>query len=120
MAYQAKLSISLDVRDAEGNSTLPYDPEPFRWSPTILKREVVSLTGAAFTALSPPTGATAVLILPGALVSLTLKGITGDAGIPVTPASGPISAPLFLTLGATPALGILNPGSTGTVTVLWV
>ena len=86
---------------------------------SLLKREVVSLTGSAFTALSPPSGAKAVVIFCGSTASLTLKGITGDGGITTTPSS-PIGLPLVMPLGSSPGIGFLNSGSTATVEVWWL
>jgi len=88
---------------------------------SISKLETVSLTGSAFTALSPPSGAKAVLILPGTSVSLSLKSVTGDGGIAVTPASSPLSVPILLPLGATPSIGIANgSASTQSVECIWI
>lgn len=99
-----------------------WAPEPTRFTPASLlpKREVVSLTGSAFTALSPPSGAKAAIIDVGTSVSLTLKGLTGDSGTTVAPASSPIGLPLVVPLGATPSIGFANGSATAqTVTVWW-
>lgn len=82
------------------------------------KRETVGLT-AAFTSLSPPTGAAAVMIrvISGA-VTLTLKGPTGDTGVVLQ--SGTLGTiPVLLPLGTTPSIGILSDG-VATVEVIWL
>lgn len=117
----AELEFALRIWDDNGRKTALHEPDVMRWTPTVRKMELVSLTGSAFTALSPPTGATAVLILPSTNVSLTLKGVTGDTGVTIAPASNALSLPLFLPLGATPSIGITNgSSSTQTLYVYWV
>ena|SRR5438445_9899757 len=71
----------------------------------------VVLTNGVFTALSVPTGSKAVRIRTSGAVSLTLKGVTGDVGVTISPATGAITDDLYLTLGTTPSIGILNGGA---------
>lgn len=85
-----------------------------------VKREKVSLTGSAFTALTPPSGATAVILRLGASVSLTQKGVTGDTGTTIAPTSNPKGVPFLIPLGASPSIGIANAGSTVTIEVIWI
>lgn len=84
--------------------------------------ETVSLTGSAFTALTPPTGTKGVVIILGTATSLTLKGATGDTtGIKIAPASNPVNIPFCTPLGASPSLGILNGESSAqSVKVVWL
>ena len=122
MSLLASLRLIVEVVGEDGVETA-WAPEPTRFTPASLlpKREVVSLTGSAFTALSPPSGAKAAIIDVGTSVSLTLKGLTGDSGTTVAPASSPIGLPLVVPLGATPSIGFANGSSTEqTVTVWWV
>lgn len=86
------------------------------------KEEWVSLTGSTFTALSPPSGAKAVRIwLTSADVSLTLKGVTGDTGVVVSPASAFAGMILNLSLGTSPSIGFANGTATARVVrVLWL
>lgn len=113
-------SISLQIDVSDGFQALLSEHTKHRFASVGLKRESVSCTGSAYTALSPPAGAKAVAILPGSAVSLTLKGVTGDTGIPIAPASAPIGIPCLLPLGATPTLGIANASATAqVVTVVW-
>jgi hypothetical protein len=114
------VQVLVTTRDADGEVFRENRP-PVQISHDYLKREVVTAAGSTFTALSPPTGAKAVLIRPPAgAVSLTLKGVTGDTGVTVAPASSPIQGTLFLTLGASPSLGITNGNATDrAVEVTW-
>ena len=123
MAATVELEISLTVRDTEGRVILTEPSKVYRWTPAsgLPKREVVSLTGSAFTALSPPTSAKAVLIYLESGVSITTKGVTGDTGTTVAPASGPIRAPVLLPLGASPSLGLTNGNASAqSVTCIWL
>lgn len=122
MANIATLRLQLTVEGDDGQGIILNEDRTVRWAASVVKREEVSLAGSiTFTALTVPSGAKAVLIIPPpGTTSLTAKGITGDTGTTIVPASTPILAPLFLTLGASPSLGILNAGSTVTVTIIWV
>lgn len=84
------------------------------------KRETVSLTNAAFTALTVPAGAKGVLICCDQLLGpMTLKGVNGDAGIVILTASAP-GVPILLPLGTTPTIGILNSNAAAqTVDIIW-
>ncbi len=119
----ANLQIQFSVEDGQGGRDA--DSTRARWSTGDanslgVKREKISLTGSAFTALTVPTGAKSVEIRVGSAISLTLKGVTGDTGITIAPASNPISAPVFLPLGASPSVGILNgSASAQTIETIW-
>lgn len=82
------------------------------------KTETITLS-AAFTALSPPTGATwvAMRVVTGA-VTLTLKGITTDTGV-VLQSAALGTLPLCLPLGTSPSIGILSDGA-ATIDCLWI
>lgn len=119
MATSAAIVLSAICNDGTRDTQALYS------APTIAdvlgtngKREDVALT-AAFTALSPPTGAVCVMIkLVSGAVTLTLKGVTGDTGIKLQ--SGTLSTiPICLPLGTTPSIGILSDG-VGVVEVLWL
>jgi hypothetical protein len=74
---------------------------PLTISPTVdnlYEALVVDLASGANT-ITVPTWATGVLIIPTSTntVALTLKGVTGDAGIEIGPAS-----PTLLTFASTP------------------
>jgi hypothetical protein len=120
MAMLTQVQILISTRDEDGEVFRNNRP-PLQISHTSVKQEVVTATGSAFTALSPPSGAKAVLIRPPAgAVSLTVKGVTGDTGVTVAPASNPLQGDLFLTLGASPSLGIANGNATDrALTVVW-
>jgi len=90
-------------------------------SSAVPKREQVTVAASTFTALSPPTGAKAVLIDMGSALSLTLKGVTGDTGIAIMPSSSPTPVPVLLPLGTSPSIGITSAyGSGQAVTVWWI
>lgn len=58
------------------------------------QQQAVSLTASAFTALTVPTGAKAMLVETTSLDGVKLKGVTGDTGISVdstTPILVPVS-----------------------------
>lgn len=61
-----------------------------------------------FNAITVPTGATAVLIIPpsGNAQTITLKGVTGDTGVPLSK-----TMPSAIALGSSPSLGILTGGA---------
>lgn len=123
MAVQASLDYRLNTNSPAGIGIAQTNQS--RWTPgagTGGKRETVSLTGSAFTALSPPSGSKLLVIVLGAAVSLTLKGITGDsASITLTPATNPLGLDAMIPLGATPVIGILNGVVTAqTVECIWL
>jgi hypothetical protein len=121
MAAIATLKIELTVEGAEGQGVILNEERTVRWAPTVIKREEVSLTGSAFTALSPPTGAKLALIIPpSGAASWTDKGVTGDTGTTSIPSSSAILAPIVRSLGATPSIGVTNGGSTVTAVVIWL
>lgn len=115
----ATLQLNFLVEDGAGNRDT--DATRARWScgnanSLGVQRQQVVLAGSVFTALTVPSGAKTVEIRVGSAVSLTLKGVTGDAGIAITPATNPTGCPVILPLGATPSIGILN-GSASPQTV---
>ncbi len=83
------------------------------------QRQTVTLT-AAFTALTPPTGATFVCIqMTTGTATLTLKGVTGDTGI-VLNAAALLTLPICLPLvAASSSIGILSDGA-ATLDLLWL
>lgn len=85
------------------------------------KVEAVELPGDTFTALTPPDGAKAVVLILGTAAELVLKGITGDTGVEMTPASNPLGIDAILPLGDDPSLGILNDDTEDvTIQVAWL
>lgn len=69
-----------------------------------------------FQNLSPPSGATAVLIIPasGNAQTLTLKGVTGDTGVLLNK-----TQPTVVALDTSPSIGVTTGGS-ATFTVVWM
>src|SRR3972149_5737094 len=106
MAALADLEFSLTVRGSDGSIQAAHTPGPLRWSPSVLKRESVSLVGSStFTALSPPSGAVLlVLVLNGTPTgALTLRGVVGDTGVAIAPATLFRGFPVVLPLGTSPS-----------------
>lgn len=81
----------------------------------------VTLTGSAFTALSVPAGAKVMFCFfkAASAVNLVLKGITGDQGIPLLPATSPGPWDLRLPLNGT-SVGFQNNGSTQVIELLFL
>lgn len=73
--------------------------------------------GSGFTAMTVPTGYTAVLIIPpaGNANTITLKGITGDTGIALSK-----TLPTLLSLGASAAFGLTVGGAITSITLIWM
>jgi len=111
MASSVKLKIELEVSDIESKTVLGQELDR-KWSlPSGLpngQRQPISLTASAFTSITVPSGVNAVMLVLGAAFNLVLKGITGDTGINLVPTTNPLGIDVFLPLGASPSLGILN------------
>lgn len=122
MAATAQTSMTTTVTDAAGNVLNVVSSPQFNLGVGgFAVDQEVSLTNAVFTAFTVPTGAKAVRIRTNNAPSLVLKGITGDTGIPISVSATPLSDDIYLTLGATPALGILNNGASPvTVRCIWM
>lgn len=122
MASRVEVVNAIRIDDADGTKIM-HSPEPKRFGPGVTpngKRETVSLPGSTYTALTVPSGAKHLYIILGTAVSLTIKGASGDTGIPILPSSNPTGADLSTPLGASPTPGILNgSASTQTVEVIW-
>lgn len=63
-----------------------------------------SFAAATFAAITVPTGATAMLIIPPSsnAGTITLKGVTGDTGVALSK-----TLPSAIALGSTPSVGLL-------------
>ena len=123
MSQLAKINLNIEVKDETFNRVVG-EVKTITFAPGTLlpKREKVTLTLSAFTALSPPSGAKAILILlPTTIINLTLKSITGDGGTTIVPATNPSGVPLLLPLGSSPNIGILNNHSSNQVVdIIWL
>ena len=127
MSSFVDLQVDIEVKD-ELFTQVQAVRSKGRWVPvsTNGKRENVSLTLSAFTALSPPSGASMLVIdfsrpPNSTIINLTLKGVTGDTGITLRPATNLKPMSLILPLGATPSIGILNNhSSTQVIELLWL
>lgn len=123
MASIVTCKTEVSVRSVDGLEG-QHAPVASRWAPgagTNGTRQTVTLTASAFTALSPPTGAKAVVLILGTATGLTLKGVTGDTGVALVPASNPLGIDAVLPLGTTPSIGITSSNtSSQTIEVWWL
>lgn len=129
MASRVNLKLDIEVKD-EVDAARQTVKSRAAWLPATAlpngKRETVTLTLSAFTALSPPTGAKALVIEwdkepNDSIINLTLKGVTGDTGIKLIPSSAQPRIPLVLPLGASPSIGIANAeASNQVIEILWL
>jgi len=72
----------------------------------VRQQQTVSCTAGAFTSITVPSGAKAILIDVGTSTDLALKGVTGDTGISLDS-----TCPVLLPISDDPAtttLGLLN------------
>lgn len=114
----ARLLVRFVVVDDETETTQDRRDFESEIASPILAQHTVALS-SGFNALSPPSGATHVLIEPvSGAVTWTLKGVTGDTGIALAAASTLPTRPVCIPLGTSPALGITTNGA-GVVRVFW-
>lgn len=80
------------------------------------QRVAIALTAGANT-LTPPAGTRGLIIIgpTGSVNTKTLKGITGDTGIPIDPAGVTI-----LALPSGPGTLVITSGGTETITIYWL
>ena len=123
MASFVTLTQELRIDSADGNQG-GRSPITTRWVPGAGvngKREQITLTASAFTALSPPTSAKAVMLILGTAINLTLKGVTGDTGTKLVPATLPLGFDAIIPLGASPSIGITSAHTSDqTIEVIWL
>jgi len=115
----AVAEVKLELHCENGDGTTVHHKSSKRWSPASGlangQRSIVSLPGSTYTSISVPTSAKMMaILLPTSAVSLTLKGTSGDTGIPLSPSSGFAGLDCLISLGASPTPGILNGSSTAT------
>lgn len=120
MARLARVKLSIEVFENGAVINEITKDNTFSLGANLPSEDRVSLTGSAFTALSPPSGAKGAFIETGSNASLTIKGVTGDNGVAITPASNIWGGWAFIPLGSSPSIGIANAGSTAVVRVLWI
>lgn len=117
----AELLLRLSVRDGADYAVDEDLFEGGRFATSVLKQETISINASTFQALTVPTGAKALIIELGSAVSITLKGVTGDTGVKLTPASDPLGLPAIIPLGASPSIGILNgDASAVSIPLIWL
>lgn len=68
----------------------------------------IQTLASGFNVITPPTGTTMVCIIPpvGNVITITLKGVTGDTGIPLS-----LTNPTWLSLPASPGTFGLTCGA---------
>lgn len=129
MASRVNLRLDIEVKD-EVDFVRNGVRSRAAWLPPTTapngQRKIITLTASAYTSLAPPTG-TKLLVIEfdkepnDSLVSLTLKGPTGDTGIPIVPSSAAPKLPLVLPLSSVTNLGILSGhGSDQTIEVVFL
>lgn len=121
MASLVEVYCRISVSDPSG-VVQNYELAPVRFTPGVGALPVVqevSCTGSSFTALVIPAAAKLCLIRTGANPSLSIKADAGSTNIPITPATGVLGIDQVISLGANPALGIQNGGSTVTLPVVF-
>lgn len=98
--------------DVQGALTIPG----FNNATSPGQRQTVALAAGANT-ITPPTGTRLVVLVPptNSVNSKTLKGITGDTGVPLDPAGTTI-----LPFSASPGTFVITSGGTETVTFYWL
>ncbi len=113
MACYARVTLRIEVQGPGGLETVRDQPVSFQLGVgDHVKQEKLSLTGSAFTALSPPTGAKLLLLALGDAPSLSLKSVTGDgAGLTITPSTLVLGGDHLIWLGDSPTIGIYNADS---------
>lgn len=110
---RVRLQVIVTIEDENGNVSQPVNLDK-RWSspaaiPAGVDQRGVSVSGAAFGALTVPTGARMALIELGTgMDDITLKGVTGDTGIDASPTSNPLGLPILVPLGDSPSIGLTN------------
>lgn len=102
------------------DALLQVGPLTFGVTTPILQTNSLTFGSGTFITTSGPTGATTCLIIMPAAntVSVTLKGITGDTGIALSPTG---IAFLTFPVNTTPAVGLTSGAqiTAGPITLIW-
>jgi hypothetical protein len=116
------ISLTGNVSGAPSGSRT-FGPLTITANSAVDKTDVVVLASGANT-ITPPTGATAVVVLgqnsatptpnPPSAVTLTLKGVTGDTGITVSN-----KWPVLLSFDTLPGSFVITASSSGATIELW-
>lgn len=109
MSISSQVTITVAISGLTGGGSQNVGPVQKTITSTILdRREGVDLS-SGFNSIDAPVGAKGVIFIPPTdnAETLTLKGVTGDTGIPLDPAS-----PAFIPLDGTGAnFGITAGGA---------
>lgn len=110
MALEGTVVFGVTVRDAHG--IVGSVPERnYRITPALTERDVVSLAAGANT-ITVPLGAQGVAIDLNGATEITLKGVSGDTGIALSPSAAVPRLPLFLPLSGVTSFVLTNGEST--------
>lgn len=115
-ADNSKLEVRGSVND--GTTTLQDSGLITKYFTTgVRQQQTLSLTASAFTTVTIPTGAKALLVDVGSVTGIKLKGVTGDAGISLD-STVPMLLPISQDGSAT--IGFQNMNSSAkSVTAYW-
>lgn len=107
-------TITIKVAGA-GDFTFSWSSATLSNAASPLRQDAVALSTGANT-LTPPTGCAFALLVPPttSAIAKTLKGITGDTGVPLAPAQ-----PTMLSL-ATAAAFVITASAGETIKVIWI
>ncbi len=119
MSRIAEIRISVVVTGTNGALEEVYEPGPIRFAPAVLQRQTLALANGANT-VTVPTGAKFVLLILNSVLSLTIKGISGDTGIPLTPSSAPLGIPGLFPLNAATSFVITNGTTAQSIDALFL
>lgn len=113
MAVTAVITVAVALTgDVVGSLSIPT--QTLSASPA--ERLVVALANGANT-LTPPTGTLAAVFVPpsNSSVTKTLKGVSGDTGLPLA-----TNAPTYVSLAASPGAFVIAANGAENLTVYWL
>jgi len=108
-------SVKIHASCFAGTGSYNYDSQPINGTAGT-GPDVASLSNGANT-ITCPTGAVGFVIIPPTSnsVTITLKGVSGDTGISLSP-----SQPSCITVGTLPANFVLTTNGSVNVTIVWI
>lgn len=114
MASLGLLDLQISVQDPQGAAF--HRAKYARFTPLAPNGVVqsISLAGSTFTALTVPTGAKRMAIFLNGATLISLKGVTGDAGISLVGATADPADVVYLPINTT-VIGLLNSLATAQV-----
>ena len=108
-------TITIGVNAVGDGVTVNFSQTPPVNAASPVKHEVLTTVNGANT-LTPPTGALYCVLIPpaGSVIAKTLKGVTGDTGVPLALASS-----MFLALPAAAGAFVLATNGIENIDVYW-